>query len=577
MLKAPEKFPEESPFQVVGEASEVRCLWLRQLMAIMWKNVFVTRIRRHYVATFLEVALMTALLLNIQEDAVVREPLRKHEDTVFHPMSPTAYWNTSATIDIRTVLITPDNNYTSWLTRTALAKLGVKNVSVRPTVASVHKELARRNKTPTDTLGLVYSELSPNDSDPTTLHVSFLSGNLPMDVKLSYNDRLVSEPEGPVDERRFPEMTTLLPIMAVLQQTHLDNHARSSPASEPLPMPVIRRFPYPSYFEYHDQKNYVLVLSRFCIGMLVPFALYVALITEESSSGKKEMLRLAGVNDWVYWASHYLSGFCMHVIISALMVIILCVRRNEQGRAFVQYSDPTLVFFILMCFCSSCIIHPTLLSFLFEAPHSAVAFAMMYWTLTCVMPFLAIEHPTGLGYEFITRGEKLATSVLPGMSLHWSLRVLEKFEKFVEHGANWGNFYDSDATPDNVTVAEIVFVGFTFDLLIALVVWYLDNTVPYGPGVHRSLLYPLKSGYWMPAMSTVTAPETTSEDKPNFESDSRGLPIAIEFYHACKDYDDVPAVRDVSFRIYEGEVMALLGHNGAGKTSLLNMITAVTQ
>ncbi|KAH9371451.1 hypothetical protein HPB48_020730 [Haemaphysalis longicornis] len=79
----------------------------------------------------------------------------------------------------------------------------------------------------------------------------------------------------------------------------------------------------------------------------------------------KEMLRLVGLNDCVYWFSHYLSGFFMHVVISALMMLFLCVKRNAEGRAFIQYSDPLLVFCILMCFCSSCLMHATMLSTFF--------------------------------------------------------------------------------------------------------------------------------------------------------------------------------------------------------------------
>ncbi|XP_077523400.1 uncharacterized protein LOC144134337 [Amblyomma americanum] len=117
---------------------------------------------------------------------------------------------------------------------------------------------------------------------------------------------------------------------------------------------------------------------------------------------------------------------------------------------------------------------------------------MLYWTFSCVMPFLFLEHAGGQGYYYIARGDKLLTAIFPGMSLHWSFRVLERFEKFVQHGANWANFYDRAATPDNVTLAEIVFIGFTFDCFLAVVIWYLDNVLSMGPGIPKSFLYPFK-------------------------------------------------------------------------------------
>lgn len=62
----------------------------------------------------------------------------------------------------------------------------------------------------------------------------------------------------------------------------------------------------------------------------------------------------------------------------------------------------------------------------------------------------------------------------------------------VTYGANWSNFADRAATPDNVTLAEIVFVGFMCDCFIVAAVWYLDNAMPIGPGIAKPLLYPFQ-------------------------------------------------------------------------------------
>ncbi|KAK8757457.1 hypothetical protein V5799_004908 [Amblyomma americanum] len=241
-----------------------------------------------------------------------------------------------------------------------------------------------------------------------------------------------------------------------------------------------------------------------------------------------------GVSDWVYWASHYLTSFFMHLIIVTLMLLFVCVKRNTEGRAFIQYSDPTLVFVILMFFCSQCLVHGIFLSTFFVNQHSAIAGAMLYWTFSCVMPFLMLEHGGGQGYYYIERKDKLLTAIFPGMSLHWSFRVLERFEKFVEHGANWGNFYDHDATPDNVTLAEIVFIGSMFDFTLAALLWYLDNVFSLGPGVHKPVYFPLMIRYWIPSRSFARAPARTAQELPNFENEPVDQPVAVDLVHVCK-------------------------------------------
>jgi len=47
----------------------------------------------------------------------------------------------------------------------------------------------------------------------------------------------------------------------------------------------------------------------------------------------------------------------------------------------------------------------------------------------------------------------------------------------------------------------------------------------------------------------------------------------IQVEHLTRRYGDFTAVDDVSFEIPRGEVVGLLGHNGAGKTTIMKMIT----
>jgi branched-chain amino acid transport system ATP-binding protein len=48
--------------------------------------------------------------------------------------------------------------------------------------------------------------------------------------------------------------------------------------------------------------------------------------------------------------------------------------------------------------------------------------------------------------------------------------------------------------------------------------------------------------------------------------------LLIEATRICRSFGGVVALSDVSFRVYEGQILALIGPNGAGKTTLLNII-----
>ncbi len=47
----------------------------------------------------------------------------------------------------------------------------------------------------------------------------------------------------------------------------------------------------------------------------------------------------------------------------------------------------------------------------------------------------------------------------------------------------------------------------------------------------------------------------------------------IELEHVTKHYGGIPALRDVSLHVPKGETVGLLGRNGAGKTTALNLMT----
>ena len=47
----------------------------------------------------------------------------------------------------------------------------------------------------------------------------------------------------------------------------------------------------------------------------------------------------------------------------------------------------------------------------------------------------------------------------------------------------------------------------------------------------------------------------------------------IELEHVTKLYGSIPALRDVSLHVPKGQTAGLLGRNGAGKTTALNLMT----
>ena len=51
--------------------------------------------------------------------------------------------------------------------------------------------------------------------------------------------------------------------------------------------------------------------------------------------------------------------------------------------------------------------------------------------------------------------------------------------------------------------------------------------------------------------------------------------VALEMKGITKHFGSVAANKSVDLTVYQGEIMAILGENGCGKTTLMNMIAGI--
>ena len=52
-------------------------------------------------------------------------------------------------------------------------------------------------------------------------------------------------------------------------------------------------------------------------------------------------------------------------------------------------------------------------------------------------------------------------------------------------------------------------------------------------------------------------------------------PIALKMTHISKSFGSIQANKNVSLEVYHGEILAILGENGCGKTTLMNMLSGI--
>ncbi|KAK7098525.1 hypothetical protein V1264_002798 [Littorina saxatilis] len=139
----------------------------------------------------------------------------------------------------------------------------------------------------------------------------------------------------------------------------------------------------------------------------------------------------------------------------------------------------------------------------------------------------------------------------------------------------WSKLTESMDYEDTMSMMD-VWLMLLFDTGIHLLVaWYLDNVAPGDFGLPKPFNFFLTKAHFFGHADSSGArhPGTEGVDRKFFESDPVGLEAGVRIVHLRKEFGPQVAVRDVSLKMYEGQITVLLGHNGAGKTTTMSMLT----
>jgi ABC-type multidrug transport system fused ATPase/permease subunit len=117
--------------------------------------------------------------------------------------------------------------------------------------------------------------------------------------------------------------------------------------------------------------------------------------------------------------------------------------------------------------------------------------------------------------------------------------------------------------------------------------WYFGQVWPSDVGVAKPFYFLFMPSYWFPTPNTVSTEEvysgiqladTSARSAGNLEKGSQSIPEepvneklagapTVILDRLKKTFGTQVAVNNLSFKMYENQIFALLGHNGAGKVS----------
>ena len=311
------------------------------------------------------------------------------------------------------------------------------------------------------------------------------------------------------------------------------------------------------------------------IAYMGHLCIYAYKMVLEKETKAKEGMKIMGLTDGIY----FMSYFIQYTVIALFDAVI-----NAVIFLYVFKQVPYIVFFSIFFLFSMNVFALAFLfqSFIDKTKETLIISILVYFTMFFLCLLVADESSS---YTL-----KIVLSVFPPVTIYNAITLLAKFE------THFRPFHSSDIyekyTNYRIIMMIILLSG---DLILYLFLgYYLQNVLPHDFGIRKPWYFIFKKLFCIKNKRSEYHNQT--EETNNIDNDDifGNLPVNENFQseeiykdmthptdtfrirNLVKQFGDGKiAVNHVDLNFYKNEIFALLGHNGAGKTTMISMLTGL--
>uniref|UniRef100_A0A4W2CGW4 ABC transporter domain-containing protein n=1 Tax=Bos indicus x Bos taurus TaxID=30522 RepID=A0A4W2CGW4_BOBOX len=303
----------------------------------------------------------------------------------------------------------------------------------------------------------------------------------------------------------------------------------------------------------------------YCLLYFSPLIYFLSLNVARERKKYKDLMNLMGLQDSAFWLSWGLIYAAFIFVTSIIITVII------TSTEIIILTGFTVIFTLF---------------FLYGLSLIALAFLMTVLLkktiLTSLVVFLLTLFWGGVGFSAFYQQ-------LPS-PLKWIFSICSPFafsagiNQIIHLDYTMNGVIFPDASGDSYIMIA-TFSILTFDALLYLALaLYFDKILPYGNESHYSPLFFLNSSPCFQHRRTGSHVAWKDVD-PEPAAGDYCEPVAPEFHgreavrirNVKKVYKEktgkVEVLKGLSFDIYEGQITAVLGHSGAGKSALLRILS----
>ena len=381
---------------------------------------------------------------------------------------------------------------------------------------------------------------------------------------------------------RALRLTLLVPTLCAVQA--LDkavNPASATVAQLVSPITMLPQsigtaaFPTPAFSTnpFYEAAKDVFALF-FVLTLLVPVSRLIRGMVHEKETRIREGMKMMGMTDAALNTAWFITYWLVFLLIAIGAMLL------TMGNMF-GHSNPLYIFALFFLFGLATTMCCFMIASFFSRSKTAAVLGMMIF-FALFFPKYGLHSDTGFS------GVAAASLCCP-VAFGLAIDAISEFEN---------NGVGLTANTIDTEVGNITFTWCLIMLAIDCVVyfvlgWYFGQVWPSEFGVRRKPWFLCTKRYWVTAepkadragslLENLVAPgdsdnvvlEEVGDDLRSKEANHRCLKVR-GLYKRFDTPDGVKtAVNNLNLTMYEGEIFCLLGHNGAGKSTTISMLTGL--
>ncbi|XP_030361987.1 ATP-binding cassette sub-family A member 9-like [Strigops habroptila] len=312
---------------------------------------------------------------------------------------------------------------------------------------------------------------------------------------------------------------------------------------------------------------YKLDYFWFIIYIMLCFSPYMYFLSVKVIREKKKLkvlMRAMGLQDIAFWLSWSLL-YTIYISITATLLTLITITGVIHDYSFFE------IYFFYFFYGTASIHFCFMLSSLLKQSNFASFVGFVLHVLFGLLGFLTLFEELPSYLEWIL-------NLFSPFAFTAGISKMLKLDK-----------YGPAFTPELYPFFNLYLILSLDSVLYLLLAIYFDKVLPGKYGAPYPPLFFLRPSYWCKPRSGYMGVQADSESSndPVLSNNIEPMPPgfdgkeAIRLNNVKKTYKKkdkrTEALRGLSLSIYEGQITALLGHSGSGKTALLNVLSGFSK